>query len=114
MAGVFNEKVDALATKIDAVDAKTDSLATKIDAVAARAEEIADDSRHQLKLAVEHFDKRFDLLTEGILNVDEKLDRRTSDIDSRMEQGFADMQALVKFSHDELHHRVHALEEKHR
>lgn len=77
-----------------------------------KADAIAADSRHQLELAIEHSDKRFDLLAELILNVDEKLDRKTSDIESRMEQGFTETQALIKFSHDELHHRVRTLEEK--
>ncbi len=59
---------------------------------------------------VEHFTKRFDLLAESIMTVDEKLDRKTADLEERMERGFAETQAMIKFSHAELDRRVRSLE----
>jgi chromosome segregation ATPase len=70
----------------------------------------AADNRHQLAVAIEHFDQRFDLLAESIVTVDEKLDRKAASIEERMEHGFADTQAMIKFSHDQLATRVSALE----
>lgn len=77
------------------------------------ADSLARESRHQVELAIEHFDKRFDMLAESIASVDEKLQRKTAAIDERMERGFADTQAMIKFSHDELDKRVRALEQSH-
>ncbi|MEA2488779.1 MAG: hypothetical protein QOH21_571 [Acidobacteriota bacterium] len=74
---------------------------------------VAADSRNQVEVAIEHFNDRFDLLGEAIALVDEKLDRKTSSIEDRMDRGFAETQAMIKFSHDELDRRVRALEQSH-
>jgi hypothetical protein len=50
------------------------------------------------------------LLADAIATVDEKYDRRYHDVIQRMERGFADTQAMIKFSHAELDRRMTALE----
>jgi hypothetical protein len=47
---------------------------------------------------VNRFQGKFDLLADGIKNIDEKLDREAADIRAEMRQGFADTQALIRFS----------------
>jgi len=39
------------------------------------ADLITAESRHQVGIAIEHVDKRFDMLAESLASVDEKLDR---------------------------------------
>ncbi len=75
------------------------------------ADRLAADHRHQLEVAIEHFDQRLDRLAESIATIDEKLGRRIAASDEKMERGFADTQAMIKFSHDELDRRVRALEQ---
>jgi uncharacterized membrane-anchored protein YhcB (DUF1043 family) len=44
----------------------------------------------------ERFESKFELLSEGIQNVDQRLGREAADIRSEMRQGFADTQALIR------------------
>lgn len=50
-------------------------------------EKVAAETRYQLDIAIEHFDKRFDVLAESITNVDEKLERKSAALEERMERG---------------------------
>ena len=54
------------------------------------ADRLAAESRHQVRTTIEHVDQRFDLLAESIATLDEKLDRKTSELEERMERGFAE------------------------
>ena len=77
------------------------------------ADRIAAETRQQVEVAIEHFDGRFELLAEAIATVDEKLERKTSSLEDEMHRGFAETQAMMKFSHAELDRRVRALEQSH-
>jgi hypothetical protein len=58
--------------------------------------------REELKrhfgVVVEHFDARYDLLAEGIINLNDKMDRNDEAIRQEMRQGFADTQDLIRFA----------------
>ncbi|HVT02575.1 MAG TPA: hypothetical protein VHL58_04265 [Thermoanaerobaculia bacterium] len=54
------------------------------------------------------------VVAESVAQVNEKLDREAADIRDEVRRGFAETQAMIKFSHDELHRRVRALEESQR
>lgn len=67
---------------------------------------------------VEHFEEALksareplQFLAEGIRSVDQKLDREVADIRAEMRNGFAETQAMIKFSHVELDRRITALEQ---
>lgn len=45
------------------------------------------------------------------MRLDEKLDRTAADIRDEVRRGFADTQAMIKFSHTELDRRIRTLEE---
>jgi hypothetical protein len=49
-------------------------------------------------------------VAEGVLMLNEKLERETADIRAEMRQGFADTQAMLHVSHSKLSDRVTALE----
>jgi hypothetical protein len=49
-------------------------------------------------VVVEYFDSRYDLLAEGIMNLNEKMDRNDAAIRDEMRQGFADTNALIRFA----------------
>jgi hypothetical protein len=72
--------------------------------------ETAKELRHYFDVSVEQMRDEIKLVAEGVLNVDQKLDREAADIRSEMRQGFADTQAMIKFSHAGLDRRISALE----
>src|ERR1044071_4268610 len=66
---------------------------------------------NRFDVSIERVEKRFDLLAETVEHLGEKLDRETASIRQEMRQGFAETQAMIKFSHAELDRRVRALED---
>ena len=69
--------------------------------------------RH-LDIHAESVQTKFDLLAEGQAALSEKLEREASDIRDEMRRGFAETQAMIKFSHAELDRRLVTLEHGHR
>src|SRR4051794_10854291 len=90
--------------RFDAVDKRIGALDKKIDDSAA-------ETRRQFGAVLEHSDRRFERLAEAVALLDEKVDRKTADLEQRMELGFADTQAMIKFSHAELDRRVRYMEQ---
>ena len=54
--------------------------------------------------------KKFALVHEGLVMLNEKIDREAGDIRSEMRAGFEETHALIRFSHAELDRRVTRLE----
>jgi hypothetical protein len=71
----------------------------------------AAETRRHFDITAEQMQKRVDLLAEAITINDEKAERRASEIEVRIERGFADTQAMIRFSHADLDRRVRSLEE---
>jgi uncharacterized protein YukE len=57
------------------------------------------ETRRHFDSTAERFESKFELLSEGIQNIDQKLGREAADIRAEMRQGFADTHALIRFSH---------------
>lgn len=72
------------------------------------AERLAKDMRTHFDVVAEGMDHKIGLIAESVLMVNEKLDRESV----ARHQGFADTQAMIKFSHAELDRRIHAVEER--
>lgn len=66
--------------------------------------------RRHFDVNAENMNTKFGLLAEGLQSLDEKLDRETTDIREEMRRGFAETQAMIKFSHAELDQRIDRLE----
>lgn len=69
------------------------------------------DLKRHFDVAAERFEKRVDLIAEAVTQLDERFGRRLSEVSDAMESGFAETQAMIKFSHAELDRRVRRLEE---
>lgn len=67
--------------------------------------------RRHFDVTAERLEKRIDLVAESVVRLDQKLDRTAADFRDEMRRGFADTQAMIKFSHAELDRRIRALEE---
>jgi hypothetical protein len=101
-------------------DAKIDSAVadmrlhfdTRINSTNDTMHSLAEDMRLHFDIATEGTRVRFDQLAEAIATVDEKADRNVNRLDEKIERGFADTNALIKYSYDTLDHRVAALEKK--
>ena len=76
-----------------------------------KIDDTAVETRRHFDATAERMEKRFDLLAETVQHLDEKLDREAADIRDEMRRGFADTQAMIKFSHAELDRRVRTLED---
>jgi hypothetical protein len=75
---------------------------------------ISAENRQYFEVATEAFKHQVGLIAEKVIGVTEELRRETADIRLEMRTGFADTQAMIRFSHAELERRVRALEVKDR
>ncbi|HEV7574364.1 MAG TPA: hypothetical protein VGQ21_22930 [Thermoanaerobaculia bacterium] len=108
------EKIDVRLEQIDVRLEKVDARFGEVDARAAGLKQHIDQIAVQMKmdfgLAVEAMRTDVQRVADGVLMVNAKLDREAADIRAEMRQGFADTQAILRFSHSQLADRVTALE----
>ncbi len=72
------------------------------------------ETRRHFDIVTEATRQEIRLVAESVALVDEKLEREATDIRQEMRTGFADTQAMIKFSHAELDRRVRTVEENQR
>lgn len=70
------------------------------------------DTRQYFDVATEATKHEIQLVAEGVSDTREALSRESADIRNDMQRGFAETQAMIKFSHSELDRRLIALEER--
>jgi chromosome segregation ATPase len=110
-------RLDQVDTRLGQVDARLENVDMRFDQVDARADglkqhidQIAVQMKMDFGLAVEAMRTDVQRVADGVLMVNAKLDREAADIRAEMRQGFADTQAILRFSHSQLADRVTALE----
>ncbi len=64
-----------------------------------------EDSRRYIDIFAEGLRHEIRVVAEKVTGLDEKLTREAADIRGEMRQGFADMHAMMKFSHGEVDRR---------
>jgi chaperonin cofactor prefoldin len=101
---LLEANTERIEKRFDAVDKRFEAIDKKIDDTAAVL-------RRHAEVLAEAADKRIDFLTEMVALLDEKVDRKTGALELRMDQSFADTQAMIKFSHAELDRRVRFMEQ---
>jgi len=101
-----DEKINRVDTKVDALDEKINRVDTKVDALDEKINRV-DTKVDALDEKINRVDAKVDALDGKINGVDAKVDG----LDSKMARGFADTQAMIKFSHAELDRRLRTLEE---
>ena len=75
---------------------------------------ISAENRQYFEVATEALQHQIGLVAEKVVGVTEELHREAADIRVEMRTGFADTQAMIRFSHAELDRRVRKLEDKDR
>jgi hypothetical protein len=69
------------------------------------AAEHVETQRH-IDAMIDLLDHRLEFVAEGVMAVDQKLDRRCDALGEQVDSGIAETQAMIKFSHTELERRV--------
>jgi polyhydroxyalkanoate synthesis regulator phasin len=75
------------------------------------ADRLSAENRHFFELATEGPRHDNQLVAEVVAQTREELTRTSADHAGRIERAVIETQAMIKFSHDELHRRVRTLEE---
>ncbi len=70
-------------------------------------------TRRHFEVAMEATKHEVRLVAESVAHVSEELQREANAIRQEMSRGFAETQAMIKFSHAELDRRLSTLEESH-
>lgn len=73
-------------------------------------EESAETRRH-FDVTAEGLRTQIQTIAEAVTSVGEQLGREAVRLEEKMDRGFAETQAMIKFSHSELDRRVRSLEE---
>ena len=73
-------------------------------------EKTAEETRRHFDVFAERLEKDIQLLDERVSIVNEKVDRTARTLQDDMNRGFAETQAMIKFSHSELDKRIRTLE----
>ena len=69
-------------------------------------ENTAAETRRHFDVVAESIEQKVEGLAEAVTQLDEKLDRKIDTLEENMNRGFADTQAMLKFSHAELDRRL--------
>jgi len=72
------------------------------------------DIRRHFDITAERLENKIQLVVEAVVRIDQKLDQKVAELDDRMDRGFAETQAMIKFSHAELDRRMRTIEDSHR
>lgn len=92
---------DAIAGRLDArIDATGKEMREHVDAV-------AQETRRHFDTVAEDMQAKIGAVAEGVLSVNERLDRFQADVKAE----FVETRAMIKFSHSELDRRVRTLED---
>lgn len=70
-----------------------------------------DEMRRYFDVSTEAVRGEIRTVAEAVANLDEKIDRQGDRLEEKIDRGFAETQAMIKFSHAELDRRVSRLEE---
>ncbi len=63
------------------------------------------ETRRHFDITIEHMDGRIDFLAEGVMAVDQKLDRRCDSLEEKVDSNFSETLALIRYSYAELERR---------
>lgn len=75
------------------------------------AERLAAMVRQHFDVSTEAVRHEVQLIAEGVAQLGERVSREIGRLDEKVDRGFADTQAMIRFSHAELEKRVRALED---
>lgn len=72
---------------------------------------LAEESRRHFEVSAEGVKQEVRIVAEAVLRLNERIGHEVGRVDEKIDRGFADTQAMIKFSHAELERRVRMLEQ---
>ena len=99
----IDRRFDSIDQRFESVDRRFDTMERRQDATDARLE----DTRRHLGILIKNLDGRIQLVAEGVINVDQKIDRVRDELKAEI----GEVKALLRVSYSDLDRRVHRLEE---
>ncbi|HVS33826.1 MAG TPA: hypothetical protein VMS98_20490 [Thermoanaerobaculia bacterium] len=72
------------------------------------------ETRRHFEVTAEGLKQEIRVVAEAVVQLDQKVGRETQRLEEKMDRGFAETQAMIKFSHAELDRRLRAVENGHR
>lgn len=100
------ELVAYLDQRFGAIDQRFDAMERRQDATDARLE----DTRHHLGVLIENLDGKIQLVAEGVINVDQKIDRVRDELKAELHSEIDGVKTLIRLSYRDLDSRVRRLE----
>lgn len=99
----IDQRFEAMDRRFEAVDRRFDAMEGHQDATDARVE----DSRRHLGILIEDLDRKIQTVAEGVINVDQKIDRVRDELSGEIRE----VKTLLQVSYVDLDRRVRRLEE---
>ena len=83
-----------------------------VDVVVAELRRGNAETRRHFDVVAEDFKSQVQLIAENVLSTGARLDRRIDDLESRMNNEFGEVKAMMRFSYADLDRRLRSLEER--
>ncbi len=113
----LEKRFDGVEKRLDGVDKRFDGVENRFDGVEKRLDGVdkrlngvdtkIDDTRRHFEIIAEGLDSKIQFVAETFAA---KLDKETASIREEMRGGFAETQAMIKFSYSDLDRRIRTLE----
>ncbi|MBI2553477.1 MAG: hypothetical protein HYV92_03435 [Candidatus Rokubacteria bacterium] len=100
--GVIDQRFEAVDRRFDAMDRRFDAMERRQDATDARLQ----DTRRHLGVLIENLDGKIQLVAEGVIAVDQKIDR----VHAELKAEIGEVKTLLTFSYTDLDRRVRGME----
>ena len=109
----FDGRFDTMDRRFEAVDRRFDAIDQRFDAMERRqgaTDERLEDTRRHLGILIENLEGKIQLVAEGVINVDQKIDRVRDELKVEVTTQIGEVKALLRVSYSDLDHRVRRLE----
>ena len=104
-----DRRLDGIDRRLDAVDQRFDTMDQRFDTVEQRQDATdrrLEDSRRHLGILIENLDGKIQIVAEGVINVDRKIDR----VQAELKGEIAEVKTFLQVSYAGLDRRVRRLE----
>ncbi len=99
---VVDQRFATIDRRFDAVDQRFEAMGRRQDTTDARLE----DTRRHLGILIENLDTKIQMVSEGVINVDRKIDRVREELKTEI----GEVKSLLRVSYTNLDRRVRRLE----
>ena len=109
LVGYLDERFAHLDQRFEAVDRRFDAMDHRFDAIERRQDATdsrLEDTRRHLGILIENLDSKIQTVAEGVINVDQKIDRVRVELKGEI----AEVKHLLRGSYSDLDQRVRRLE----